>query len=205
MAEAAKIENGFAEVGPGEWLMGRSQPAASFEEAVRRRRTGWRVPDRCALDLVATSGNAYCSDALKPFLTFLPCAAPISAVSAKVLVAPASARTGASFVRAVPMSVRGGVTVTEFGSEWIVLATKSRVRRIVVEDGATLSARPESVVAWKGPRPTGFCPKLRLMDILLPRGPRNLIFHFHGPSVVWVEGSVDRRELPVMNRGRRVA
>ena len=54
---------------------------------------------------------------------------------------------------------------------------------------ATLSARPEAVVAWTGKRPTGFCPKLSIWDILLPRGPRDLLFTFYGPGIVWIEGS----------------
>ncbi len=203
--DAVKIENGFAEVGPGAWLMGRAQPAAGFGEPVRRRRKGWRVPDRGFLDLVETAGPSGCADAAKPFLTHIPCAAPISAVSAKVLVAPAQSRTGAGFVRAVPLSSRGGFTVTEFGSGWVVLATRSRVRRFNVEDGATLSVRPESVVAWTGKRPTGFCPKLGIMDLILPRGPKNLLFHFHGPATVWAEGALDARDIPVMRPGRRVA
>ena len=69
------------------------------------------------------------------------------------------------------------------------MATASRTARLQVADGDTLSVRPEAVVAWTGNRPTGFCPKLGLWDILLPRGPKNLLLHFHGPSVVWVEGS----------------
>ena len=69
------------------------------------------------------------------------------------------------------------------------MATASRTARLQVADGDTLSVRPESVVAWTGNRPTGFCQKLGLWDILLPRGPRNLLLHFHGPSVVWVEGA----------------
>ena len=32
-------------------------------------------------------------------------------------------------------------------------------------------------------------------DVLLPRGPRDLLLHFHGPSIVWVEGSLPRTLL----------
>ena len=188
MQEAVKIEGGFAEVGAGAWLMGRGQPAAFFGSAVRRRRKGFFLRDRSALDLVETTGAAKCADARRPFLTHIPCAAPISAASAKVLVAPAAARTGAEVVKMIPMSLKGSLCVTVFGEEWVVLATASRTARLQVADGDTLSVRPESVVAWTGNRPTGFCPKLGLWDILLPRGPKNLLLHFHGPSVVWVEG-----------------
>ena len=74
-------------------------------------------------------------------------------------------------------------------STWVVMATTSRTERIQVADGDMLSVRPDAVVAWTGNRPTGFCPKLSVWDVLLPRGPRNMLFHFHGPSVVWIEGS----------------
>ena len=185
---AVKIENGFAEVAAGQWLMGRGQPAAFFGSAVRRRRKGFFLRDRSALDLVETTGAVQCADARRPFLTHIPCAAPISAASAKVLVAPAAARTGAEVVKMIPMSLKGSLCVTVFGENWVVMATASRTARLQVADGDTLSVRPESVVAWTGNRPTGFCPKLGLWDILLPRGPRDLLLHFHGPAVVWVEG-----------------
>ena len=189
MQETVKIEGGFAEVGAGAWLMGRGQPAAFFGSAVRRRRKGFFLRDRSALDLVETTGAAKCADARRPFLTHIPCAASISAASAKVLVAPAAARTGAEVVKMIPMSLKGSLCVTVFGENWVVMATASRTARLQVADGDTLSVRPESVVAWTGNRPTGFCPKLGLWDILLPRGPKNLLLHFHGPSVVWVEGA----------------
>ena len=189
MQEAVKIEGGFAEVGAGAWRMGGGQPTAFLASAVRRRRKGFFLRDRSALDLVETTGAAKCADARRPFLTHIPCAAPISAASAKVLVAPAAARTGAEVVKMIPMSLKGSLCVTVFGENWVVMATASRTARLQVADGDTLSVRPESIVAWTGNRPTGFCPKLGLWDILLPRGPRNLLLHFHGPSVVWVEGA----------------
>lgn len=184
------IESGFAEVGEGEWLMAPRQPAVFAGAAVRRPRRGWRVPDRARLSLVSVSGGkAKCAAAGSPFLTFIPCAAPVSAVSSKVLVAPAAARSGAQTVRTIPMSVKGSFCATTFASEWVVLATASRTARVNVADGETLSVRPESVAAWTGPLPTGFCPKLGIWDVLLPRGPRDLLLHFHGPCTVWAEGS----------------
>jgi uncharacterized protein (AIM24 family) len=60
---------------------------------------------------------------------------------------------------------------------------------MALKDGETLSARPEAVVAWTGRRPTGFCPRISLLDVLLPRGSRDLLLTFYGPGVVWVEGS----------------
>ena len=188
MDGAVTIEGGFAEVDAGAWLMGRAQPAAFLGGAVRRRRKGWLLRDRALLCLVETSGEAKCADSGRPFLTHIPCAAPVSAVSSKVLVAPAVAWKGAFALKPIPMSLRASLCVSEFGAEWIVTATAGRTLRIVVKDGDTLTVRPEALVAWTGNRPTGFCPKLGLWDILLPRGPKNLLLHFHGPSVVWVEG-----------------
>ena len=201
----ARIEGGFAEVGAGLWLLGRGQPSAFYGDAVRRRRKGWIVRDRARLDLVETTGAAKCADSLRPFLTYIPCAARISAVSDKVLVAPATLRTDSELVKAVPMSTKGALCVTVFGgpgeaaalagpdggegASWVVMATASRTSRVAVEDGGTLSVRPDAVVAWTGPRPTGFVRRLGIWDAILPRAPRDLMFHFHGPCVVWIEGS----------------
>ena len=189
MDGAVNIESGFAEVGTGLWLMGDSQPTAFFGKAVRRRRTGWCVRDRSRLDLVETTGTAKCADSSRPFLTHVPCAAPVFAVSGKVLVAPAAARKDARFVKAVPMSARGALCVTEFGSEWVVIATSSRTTRVALAEDETFSARPEAIVAWTGKPPTGFCPRLSVWDVLLPRSPRDLLFTFYGPGIVWIEGS----------------
>ncbi len=189
MALVVTIEGGFAEVEAGRWLVGHGQPAAFFGTAVRRRRPGWRVSDRSSLDLVVTSSKAKCSDASRPFLTHIPCAAPIFAVSEKVLVAPAESRKDSQQVKAVPMSSRSALCVTEFSSEWVVMSTRSRTARLALADGETLSVRPEAVVAWTGKRPTGFCPRLGILDVLLPRGPKDVFFTFYGPSVVWIEGS----------------
>ena len=211
MAVVVTIENGFAEVGGGSWLMGHGQPAAFRGTAVRRRRTGWCVRDRGSLDLVDTTGPAKCADSTRPFLTHIPCAEPIFAVSGKVLVAPAAARKDAQTVKLIPMSVRGALCVTEFGERgtgngergtgngegdgcWVVTATAGRTARVQVAEGETLSVRPEAAVAWTGKRPTGFCPKLGLIDILLPRGPRDLLLTFYGPCLVWIEGS--RHQAP---------
>ena len=203
MALVVTIGNGFAEVGAGRWLMGRGQPAAFFGRAERRRRRGWLLRDRSRLDLVETTAAAKCADSSRPFLTHIPCAAPVFAVSGKVLVAPAEARVGAHSVKLVPMSLRSALCVTEFcqadegGEEpgegsaaWVVMATMGRTGRTALADGETMSVRPEAVVAWTGRRPTGFCPKLGLLDVVLPRGPRDLLLTFYGPGVVWFEGAL---------------
>ena len=186
------IENGFAEVGGGSWLMSRGQPAAFRGTVVRRRRKGWCVRDRGRLDLVETTATATCADSTRPFLTHIPCAEPIFAVSEKVLVAPAAARADAHLVKVIPMSARNALCMTEFAEEWLVMATVGRTTRMQVAEGETLSVRPESVVAWTGKRPTGFCPKLGLLDVFLPRAPRDLSLTFYGPCLVWIEGSFDR-------------
>lgn len=204
MESAVKIDGGFAEVAAGAWLMGHGQPAAFFGNAFLRRRKGFFLRDRGSLALVETTGSAKCADAGRPFLTHIPCAAPISAVSSKVLVAPASAWAGAEAVKIVPMSMRNSIGVTKFRqvddggqagadaqsqeNHWVVMATASRTARVNVADGDTLSVRPGAVVAWTGNRPTGFCRKLGLWDVILPRGPKDLLLHFHGPCVVWIEG-----------------
>ena len=189
MAVEVKIEGGFAEVGAGEWLVSHGQPAAFLGTFRRLRRKGWLVRDRAVLDRVRTGGRSFFALAAAPFLTHIPCAAPISAVSSKVLVAPVEARTSAETFKLVPMSIRGSFATTIFEREWIVVATRSRTARLVVEDGQTLSVRPDAAVAWTGNRPTGFCAKLGLIDLLLPVAPRELFLNFHGPCVVWVEGA----------------
>lgn len=200
MSADVAIERGFAEIGAGAWLVSRAQPVASFGAFRRRPRRGWIVRDRARLDLVETDGRALCADAARPFLTHVPCAEPVSAVTDKVLVAPAAARTAAHFVKVIPMSLARAICVTAFEREWVVMATASRTTRLSVADGETLAVRPEAAVAWTGGRPTGFCPRLGLFDVLLPRGPRTLLLHFHGPCVVWVEGSFNH---PNCNLSRR--
>lgn len=224
MAPNVSVESGFAEVPAGTWLVARSQPAACFGDFVRRRRKGWVVRDRARLDLVETSGTAKCADSTRPFLTHIPCAAPISAVSDKILVAPAAARSGAELIRPIPFSVKSSICVTLFAlpedrnpgipesrdtaesptpPAWVVMATTSRTTRVPVPEDETLSVRPEAAVAWTGKRPSGFCPKLGLWDMLLPRGPKNLLLRFHGPCLVWIEGSGKRAEVPVNPFARR--
>lgn len=200
MSEAVTIESGFAVTGAGTWLVGCGQPAA-FRGAFRRsRRKGWIVRDRSALDCVQTGGTAYFSVANSPFLTHIPCAERINAVSSKVLVAPDGARDSAETLRPVPMSRAGSFAVTNFARDWVVMATASRTSRIAVADGQTLSVRPEALVAWTGNRPTGFCARLGLFDLLLPVAPRELLLNFHGPCVVWIEGAAKH---PTRMPGRR--
>ena len=197
----AELSSGFAVVGAGAWLFGRAQPAAVRGAFSRRSLRGFVCPDRAALSLceIGEPGAAHCAASDRPFLTRIDCGAPVSAVSDKVLVAPAAARAGARLVKVVPMSLARSIRTTEFSSEWVVMATRSRTVRVVLAEEESLGVRPEAAVAWTGARPTGFCPRLRLLDVLLPRGPRDLLLHFHGPAIVWVEGSESlplRRGVP---------
>ena len=158
------IDGGFARIGAGAWLMSRAQPAAFRTSMRRMRRAGWMLRDRSHLELVETAGDAVCADSRRPFLTHIPCAAQISAVSEKVLVAPSAAWLGAETLRVIPMSASGALCVSTFAisgetqpsqpSSWVVMATASRTTRLVVEDGQSLSVRPDALVAWSGKRPS---------------------------------------------------
>ncbi len=184
------IENGFAKIGAGTWLVGAAQPTAALGNCLPHSLKGWLVPDRSRLHLIDVAGRACCAMAKQPFLTQIPCAAPLTALSAKVLVAPAAARKGARILRIIPFSFRNALCVTHFTAEWVVMATSSRVTRISLVDNELLTTRVESAVAWTTKNPTGFAPRIRLRDILLPRKrDRNLMLHFYGPGVVWLEGS----------------
>lgn len=200
MSEAV-LENGAAKVEAGTWLMGRAQPTAFFGTATRRGLRGFIVPDRAAVNVVTTTGDAWCSDADRPFVVRLPALPdkPLNVVSGKILVAPERARVRGDNLKLVPFSFRRATAVTQFQQGWAVLATKSRVTRVALEDDGTLTVRPEALVAWVGPKPTGYCPRLKVLDLLLPRGPKNLAYTFHGPAVVWFEGSAEQtftRRMP---------
>ena len=91
---APLLEHGMAKVAAGVYLVAASQPAAHFGTARLAGLRGLVVPDRAALRRVETAGDAYFASAEAPFLTFLslPSDAPLSAVSAKLLVAPLASR-----------------------------------------------------------------------------------------------------------------
>lgn len=160
----AEIENGFAVVPPGKWLFGFGQPAAE------------------------SSDRLYFAASGRPFLTRIDLGEPVHAVVSKLLVAPMSAKKRRRLIRLIPFSFRDAIAAYEMEIGWAVMATSSRVRRVVVPDGETLSVAPAAAVAWTGRRPTGFCPRVRLRDLLLPRKPR-LRLSFHGPCIVWLEGA----------------
>lgn len=166
MAVEAVIESGFATVGEGKFLFGKGQPVAEAD------------------------GRAYCSSSSRPFLTRLDLGEKVAVVIDKLLIAPLSSKKKRRLIRIVPFSFKNAIPVYELEIGWAIMATSSRVKKLVVEDGGTLSVRPDAVVAWTGNRPTGFCPRLRLRDLLLPRKAR-LMLNFHGPAIVWLEGARD--------------
>jgi uncharacterized protein (AIM24 family) len=190
MSIEATIESGFAHVTDGVWLMGSSQPVAYCGSMRDYRMRGWIVPDRRNLRNVELSGRAACSKAEFPFLCRIDCAEKLSVVSNRILVAPASSRTGSQLVRVVPMSFKYSLVTTQFKNPgWAITATKSRVNRFVLKDDEILSVRLESVVAWTTKSPTGHCPKLTMRDIMIPRRrAKSLWLNFYGPGVVWSEG-----------------
>ena len=184
-----EIQNGMALVKAGLWLAGRGQPAAYRGSAYSRGLKGLFVSDRAAYAVVETNAEAFFADATRPFLTQVTCAAPITAVAEKVLLAPAAARTGAELVRLIPLSMRGAVRTTTFGREWVVFATASRTTRVTLGEDEVFTVRADAAVAWTTKRPVGFVPRLRLRDVLLPRKRQeNLMMHFYGPGVVWFDG-----------------
>ena len=186
----AIIENGFAKVGEGAWLVGVTQPAALLGECALRSLKGWLVPDRARLHIVDVTGKAFFANAQKPFLTQIPCAVPLTVVSSKLLVAPLAARTNGRLMRVIPLSFRNAVCITECSSEWVVTATQSRTTRIPLEENDILAVRIEAAVAWTTKQPTGFCPRIGIMDVILPRKRnKDMMLHFYGPGIVWMEGS----------------
>lgn len=187
----ALIENGAARVVAGEWLVGTSQPAASLGRVDLRALGGFVVPDRTVVRRAVAAGDMWCASAEAPFLTRFDALPdePLRLVGAKLLVAPFTSRVGARALKLIPMSFSRALPVTEFKGGWVVAATRSRVTKVVLEENETLVVGREALVAWQGALPTGFCPRLSVWDILLPRGPRSLAFTFHGPAVVWFEGT----------------
>ena len=208
MKTEVEIANGFAKTAAGEWLAAPGQPAAAFGRFTEKGLRGFLVPDRAAVRRIEVARGAseensslWFAAAERPFLTRLdaPPDDPLNLVSSKLLVAPVAARLGAQRIRPIPMSLRASFAVTSFRGGWAVAATASRVERIVVEAGQTLAVAPAALVGWIGKKPTGFCPRLGFLDLILPRTPRNFALDFHGEAVVWVEGAA----TPALRRSAR--
>lgn len=182
------IENGFATVSAGTWLIGQGQPAAARETVFLKGLKGLLAPDRRLLSILETSTEAYLADAARPFLTHLTSVGSLTVVSSKLLVAPFAARAGAKLLRVIPMSFRDAFPVTQLKSDWGVMATKSRVKRIVLEENEIVCVKREAVVAWTGKDPVGVAGRIKLRDLLIPKRQVSLSLDFYGPQVIWVEG-----------------
>ena len=183
------IENGFAVTDAGTWLVGRGQPAAAAGKFTTGALKGFVVPDRRELCVLENEGEAYLSSAARPFLTHIASVEALSAVSSKVLAAPLKARKGGNLLRVIPLSFRDSFPVTRFGVGWAVMATASRVKRIVLEEGQILCVKRGSAVAWTGRDPVGVAGRVKLRDLFIPKRRVSLALDFYGPQVVWVEGS----------------
>jgi hypothetical protein len=183
------IENGFAVADAGSWLVGRDQPAAASGTFSVKGLKGFIAPDRRHLVALENKGEAYLSSSKRPFLTHITSVNSLSVVSSKLLVAPMAARKGANLLRVVPFSFRDSFPVTQLGVGWAVMATASRVKRIVLEEGRILCVKCGSAVAWTGNPPVGVAGRVRLRDVLIPKRKVSLSLDFYGPQIVWVEGS----------------
>ncbi len=189
MSDIPHIENGFAIVGAGSWLVRRGQPAVSQGFLSVRGLKGFVVPDRRMVQEARTEKTMWLGLAGQPFLTYLPCTEHLTVVSSKLLVAPFAARKSARMHRVIPMSFRYAFPTTQLGAEWGVMATRSRLMRITLAEDEMITVRLESAVAWTGKDPTGFCPKLKMRNLLFPnRSQVALSLTFYGPQIVWVEG-----------------
>lgn len=183
------IENGFARVAAGTWLVGRGQPAAAYGSVSLEGIKGLFAPDRRTLSILKNAAEAHLADATHPFLTHLTSVGSLTVVSDKLLVAPYAAREGASLLRVIPMSFRDAFPVTHLNAEWGVMATRSRVKRLVLQEGDVVCVKREAVVAWTGKNPVGVAGRIRLRDLLIPKRQVSLSLDFYGPQVIWVEGA----------------
>lgn len=182
------IEHGFATLAAGTWLIGRGQPAAVCGAWTLTGIRGLFAPDRRDLSVLTTEQTAHLADAARPFLTHLTSVGNLTVVSAKLLTAPLAARSGSRFLRVIPMSLREAFPVTHLVSDWAVMATKSRIKRITLQEGEVLCVKREAVVAWNGKDPVGVAGRIRLRDLVIPKRKPSLSLDFYGPQVIWVEG-----------------
>ena len=127
----------------------------------------------------------------KPFLTpvTIPLDEEVTVVTDKFLVAPKAAVKKRRVQRVIPFSFRNALRVTVLTAPWAVLATRSRVRRLVLKEGEVATIAVQAAVAWSGKPPTGFLPRLRLRDLFIPNTKPRLCLNFYGPAVVWHEGA----------------
>jgi hypothetical protein len=184
-----KIENGFAVVEAGSWLIGQGQPAATLGKFLVNSLKGFIVPDRRKLFVLKSEGESYLSSSDRPFLTHLTSVESLSVVSSKILAAPFEARKEAKLLKIIPFSLRDAMPVTRFAIGWVVTATKSRLKRIALKEGDVLCVKREAAVAWTGKDPVGVAGRVKLRDLFIPKRKTSLSLDFYGPQIVWVEGS----------------
>jgi hypothetical protein len=184
-----KIENGFAVVEAGSWLVGQGQPSATLGKTSINSLKGFIVPDRRELFVMQNEGESYLSSSDRPFLTHIPSVENLTVISSKVLVAPFEARIDAKLLKIIPFSFREAIAVTRLAVGWAVTATKSRLKRIVLKEGDILCVKRESAVAWTGKDPVGVAGRVKLRDMFIPKRKVSLQLDFYGPQIVWVEGS----------------
>lgn len=184
------IENGFAVLGAGTWLVGQSQPSAVREKFSIGGLKGFIVPDRRMLSVLQNEAEASLAYSARPFLTHIVSTDSLTMVSSKILVAPFSARKAAKLLRPIPLSLRQSFAVTSFApGGWAVAATSSRIKRHVLKEGELLCVRCESAVAWTGRDPVGVAGRIKLRDLIIPKRNPSLALDFYGPQIVWTEGS----------------
>lgn len=183
------IEHGFASLGRGTWLISRGQPAVAVGSFSLKGIGGFLAPDRRHLMVLTTEQTAHLACANRPFLTHLVSVGSLTVRSEKLLVAPLEARAGGRLFRVIPFSGRRAFPLTRLTSEWVVVATKSRLKRILLAEGEVACVRCEAVVAWTGKDPTCRARRIRLRDLVLPKPNVALSLHFYGPQVLWVEGT----------------
>ena len=183
------IENGFAVVEAGSWLVGRGQPSAVLGKFTLNSLKGFIVPDRRELAVLNNESEAYLSSIERPFITHLPSVEKLSVISSKILVVPLAARNDAKLLKLIPLSLRDAIALTRLAVGWVVVATKSRLKRIVLKEGEVLCVKREAAVAWTGKDPVGVAGRIKLRDLFIPKRKASLQLDFYGPQVVWVEGS----------------
>lgn len=183
------IENGFATLGRGTWLVSRGQPAVAVGAFSLKGIKGFFAPDRHKLAVLQTEQPAQLASAKRPFLTHLTSVGALTVLSEKLLVAPLEAREGARLFRVIPLSGRKAFPVTRIKSDWAVMATQSRMKRIVLAEDEIACVKRDAIVAWTGKDPTCRAGRIRLRDLFLPKQDVSLALHFYGPQVIWVEGT----------------
>lgn len=183
------IENGFASLKAGSWLIRRGQPAVACGKFSITGIKGFFAPDRHYLCVLQSEQMTHLACSKQPFLTHLVSVGALSVLSEKLLVAPLAARTGAKLFRVIPFSGRKAFPVTRIDAEWAIIATASRLKRIVIAENEIVCVKRDAAVAWTGKDPTSVAGRIRMRDLLIPKQNVALSLNFYGPQIIWVEGT----------------